>query len=255
MSAAPTPVTVVSGAAGGVGRGILDVLLSTGHRVVAMDANAEQLTQLAEQRTEHRDRLLTVHASVTSEEDWQDLLRQTQETFGHSPTGLVNNAGISPKHRGKRLPGTETPLDEWNAVLNVNLTGAFLGIKVLAPAMTVARYGRIVNISSVASRFGGKMGGIHYAASKTGLLGLTRAFAHELASDGVTVNAVALGRVDAGMAGQVDAASNAEYMKLIPMGRFANITDVSHAVTFLIDEDASFITGMTLDVNGGQHMQ
>lgn len=255
MTGAPTPITVISGAAGGVGRGILDTLLAAGHRVVAMDANAEQLTELAEQRAEHRDLLLPVHASVTREEDWQALLQQTQETFGRSPTGLVNNAGISPKHEGKRLPGTETPVEEWNAVLNVNLTGAFIGIKVLAPAMTAAGYGRVVNISSVASRFGGKMGGIHYAASKTGLLGLTRAFAHELAGDGVTVNAVALGRVDAGMVGQVDAASNAEYLKLIPMGRFANLTDVSHAVTFLLDEDASFITGMTLDVNGGQHMQ
>lgn len=231
------------------------MLLTVGHRVVAVDTNAEKLDHLADQHAQHRDALLPVCASVTSEEDWGRVADQTRHTFGHSPTGLVNNAGISPKHNGQRLPGTEIPVDEWNAVLNVNLTGAFLGIKTLAPAMTSAGYGRILNISSVASRFGGKLGGIHYTASKTGLLGLTRAFAHELAEDGITVNAIALGRVDTGMVAQVDSEANSEYLRRIPVGRFANNTDVAHAVQFLLDDDASFITGMTLDVNGGQHMQ
>lgn len=255
MTPAPGPITVVSGAAGGIGEGILEGLLTAGHRVIAVDTNAEKLDYLTERHPQHRGLLLPVCASITSEKDWRRVADQSQKTFGDSPTGLVNNAGISPKHNGQRLPGTEIPVDEWNTVVNVNLTGAFLGIKTLAPAMKSAGYGRIVNISSVASRFGGKLGGIHYAASKTGILGLTRAFAHELAEDGITVNAIALGRVDTGMVAQVDSDANAEYLRRIPVGRFGNNTDVSHAIQFLLDDDASFITGTTLDVNGGQHMQ
>lgn len=247
-------IGVVTGAAGGLGSAIVEALLGRGDAVVASDVNEASLAALRERLPDAADRLATVVADVATVDGWNAIREAALERFG-APTILVNNAGISPKHDGKKLDGVDIPLDEWNAVVGVNLTGPFLGVQALAPGMIEQGYGRIVNIASVAARYGGRLGGLHYAATKTGVLGITRAFAQELAQHGITVNAVAPGRIAAGMASMVGASVNADYASTIPVGRLGTAGDVAHTVRFLTDPDSSFMTGATVDVNGGSHMQ
>lgn len=255
MSQAPArQIAVVTGAAGGLGTSIVSALLDRGDQVVASDVNEASLAAMVEQFSGVADRVATVVADVAAEEGWAAIRDTAVANFG-APTVLVNNAGISPKHDGKKLDGVEIPLAEWNAVVGVNLTGPFLGVQALAPAMIVQGYGRIVNIASVAARYGGRLGGLHYAATKTGVLGITRAFAQELAQYGITVNAVAPGRIASGMAAMVSESVNSDYASTIPVGRLGTADDVAHTVRFLTDAASSFITGTTVDVNGGSHMQ
>ncbi|QAB18621.1 SDR family oxidoreductase [Leucobacter muris] len=171
------------------------------------------------------------------------------------PTCSSTTPASPPSTTAPSSTASTSPLDEWNAVLAVNLTGAFLGIRALAPAMQRGGYGRIVNVASLAARNGGRIGGVHYAATKTGLLGLTRSFARELAACGITVNAVAPGRIDAGMVAMTSTRFNDDYRASIPVGRLGTAADVARAVAFLTDAESGFITGTTTDVNGGGHMQ
>lgn len=251
-------VSVVTGAAGGLGTAIVRELLARGDRVVATDANPAALVSLVDALRGDSDdvdsNLLTLDGDVTSQSDWARIREAATRSFG-APSVLVNNAGISPKHGGRKLDGRDIPVDEWNLVLAVNLTGPFLGIQALAPGMAEAGFGRIVNMSSLAARHGGLVAGVHYAATKTGLLGVTRSFARELAPSGITVNAVAPGRIDSGMVSMVSGEVNSKYAALIPVGRLGTADDVARTVAFLADRDAGFITGAVIDVNGGSHMQ
>ena len=186
-------------------------------------------------------------------DDWKRIAEAVEAT-PETPAVLVNNAGISPKRDGQKIPGDEVPLDEWTSVLSVNLTGPFLGIQALVPHMKNTGFGRIVNMSSLAGRDGGRLGGVHYAATKTGLLGLTRSFARELAPYGITVNAIAPGRIDAGMAAGVSDEVNRNYLSRIPVGRLGHASDVAQAVQYLAAAENGFVTGVTVDVNGGSYM-
>lgn len=244
---------VVTGAAGGIGRGIVESFLAGGDRVVAVDASDSALANLQAELDEHAASLQTMCCDVTDPQDWKRIA-EAVEASPDTPAVLINNAGISPKRDGKKIEGDEIPLDEWSAVLAVNLTGPFLGIQALAPHMKGTGFGRIVNMSSLAARDGGRLGGVHYAATKTGLLGLTRSFARELAPFGITVNAIAPGRIDAGMAAGVSDEVNRNYLTRIPVGRLGYASDVAQAVQYLAAADNGFVTGVTVDVNGGSYM-
>lgn len=255
-------VSVITGAGGGIGGGLVSTLLNRGDRVIAADINAAMLDQLKtgllatgkHHLPELDERLMLVNLDVADENSWEALRSEVSDRFG-APSVLVNNAGISPKHNGLKLQGTNIPLAEWNSVIAVNLTGSFLGIQTLAPAMQDAGYGRIVNISSMAARIGGRIAGMHYSASKTGMLGLTRGFAWELASFGITVNAVTPGRINLGMAQQTTDEVNERILASIPVGRMGTPEDIGQMVEFLTDPANGFITGATFDVNGGNNMQ
>lgn len=244
---------VVTGAAGGIGRGIVESFLASGDRVIAVDASNSALEGLQADLDPQGGSLQTMHCDVTEPGDWRRIAEAVEAT-PEAPAVLVNNAGISPKRDGQKIPGDEVPLDEWTSVLSVNLTGPFLGIQALVPHMKNTGFGRIVNMSSLAGRDGGRLGGVHYAATKTGLLGLTRSFARELAPFGITVNAIAPGRIDAGMAAGVSDEVNRNYLGRIPVGRLGSADDVAQAVQYLAAVENGFVTGITVDVNGGSYM-
>lgn len=244
---------VVTGAAGGIGRSIVESFLASGDRVIAVDASNSALAGLRADLDPQGGSLQIMHCDVTEPGDWQRIAEAVAAT-PETPAVLVNNAGISPKRDGQKIPGDEVPLDEWTSVLSVNLTGPFLGIQALVPHMKNTGFGRIVNMSSLAGRDGGRLGGVHYAATKTGLLGLTRSFARELAPHGITVNAIAPGRIDAGMAASVSDEVNQNYLSRIPVGRLGHANDVAQAVQYLAAAENGFVTGVTIDVNGGSYM-
>ncbi|TFD85189.1 MULTISPECIES: SDR family NAD(P)-dependent oxidoreductase [Cryobacterium] len=245
---------VITGAGGGIGRGIVESFLTSGDRVIAVDASETALADLEATLDPQQDgSILTMCCDVTEPQDWKRIA-EAVEASPAAQAVLVNNAGISPKRDGQKIPGDEIPFDEWNAVMAVNLTGPFLGIQALAPHMKSTRFGRIINMSSLAGRDGGRLGGVHYAATKTGLLGITRSFARELAPFGITVNAIAPGRIGVGMVSSVSDEVNQNYLTRIPVGRLGYASDVAQAVQYLATPGNGFVTGITVDVNGGSYM-
>ncbi|MBP2375648.1 SDR family NAD(P)-dependent oxidoreductase [Paeniglutamicibacter psychrophenolicus] len=253
MTITPTRCAVVTGAAGGIGQGIVESFLATGDTVIAVDSAAEALSTLRSKLGVDTNQLRTFQGDVTDPASWAAIAAETIASEAKEII-LVNNAGISPKRDGERIPGVEVPYEEWSRVMDVNLTGPFLGIQALAPLMKQAKFGRIINMSSLAGRDGGRLGGVHYAATKTGLLGVTRYFARELAPDGITVNAIAPGRIGVGMVGTVSDEVNTAYLSRIPVGRLGSSSDVAQAVQYLAASNNGFVTGVTVDVNGGSYM-
>lgn len=247
-----TSVAVVTGAARGIGAALVDAFLQRDLGVVAVDCDQEALNDLEAQHETMKDRLRPVMADVASEEDWRRVA-DVASTLGHVDV-LVNNAAISPKRDGVKIPGDEMPTEEWERVLAVNLTGSFFGIREFAPGMKERSRGRIVNVASQAARGGTRVAGIHYGATKTALLGLTRSFAYELAAHHVAVNAIAPGRIVTPMAEAVSPEVNEWMRTQIPVGRLGTPEEVAESVIFLTLDNSGFITGATLDINGGSFM-
>lgn len=240
---------MITGAARGIGAEISRRLAAKGLKVILVDVLSE---------VEETASLIKGQASFAM----FDLARlDAIETFvralvdEHGPIDIVvNNAGISPKHGGKRAPLEATSLEEWQSVIDVNLTASFLVTKAAMPEMRERKWGRIVNISSQAARTRSTVAGLHYAASKAGLLGLSRALAGEVGVDGVTVNCIAPGRIATPMADVAGDAVNTAYVQSIPVSRIGQPTDVAETVSFLASDEAGFITGAVIDVNGGHFM-
>lgn len=161
---------------------------------------------------------------------------------------LVNNAGITKDGLSMRMK-----LEDWNAVLQTNLTGAFLSSQAVMPAMMKARWGRIINIASVVGEMG-NAGQANYVSSKAGLIGLTKTLAQELASRGITVNAITPGFIETDMTAVLTDEQKERMMGIIPLKRFGKAEDIAEAVCFLASDGASYITGHVLKVNGGMYM-
>lgn len=243
-------VAVVTGGAGGIGEATSRALAREGARVVICDINGEGAKRLEQDLQRQGAKALAVQADISDPAQVKSLVEETMARSGRVDV-LVNNAGISPKHAGKKLRLWEMSIAEWEQVIRVNLNGYFLCCREIVPHMIPARWGRIVNISSLAARIGGVVAGSHYTAAKAGILGLTKSLAAEAAEYGITVNAITPGRIDTPMAANVPPAVNAEIVKRIPLGRFGTPEDVAAAILFLASEAAAYITGATLDVNGG----
>jgi 3-oxoacyl-[acyl-carrier protein] reductase len=244
---------VVTGGARGIGAGIAVSLLDAGWSVVVTDISGPDLEAFGAEHASVANRLELVHADVSSQDNWDDVVLAASRRFDGIDV-LVNNAAISPKHDGAKLRTADVPVAEWQQVLDVNLTGAFLGIRVVLGPMVERGWGRIVNISSQAAHTGARVAGVHYGATKAAMLGLTRTVAHEYGPHGVTVNAITPGRIETPMAAGVADEVNQAMLATIPVGRLGQPDDVGAVVAFLASDGAGFITGATIDVNGGSRM-
>jgi len=244
---------LVTGAQRGIGFAIAQKLFAHGHNVVLCDLNAKEVLAAAKSLDPTLKRVHAAQCDIRDEQAVSAMVADAHQKFGALEV-LVNNAGISPKHNGKRLPIAQMSLGEWRDVLDVNLTGAFICSKAVLAHMKHSGWGRIISISSQAARTASVIAGAHYAASKAGMLSLSRSLAAEVASQGITVNCIAPGRIITPMANEAGEQANTEYLKRIPVNRLGTADDVANAVAFFASEQSSFITGVVLDVNGGALM-
>ena len=242
-------VAIVTGAGRGIGRAVATRLAEAGADIIAADIDLESAKKTIEEISEDCAKLMAIQVDVTQEKSVNAMVKMALEEFGKVDI-LINNAGIMFRTRLQTIS-----LEEWNSILQVNLTGPFLSTKAVLPFMKKNGYGRIVNVSSSAGRSVSTLGGAHYTTSKAGLLGFTRAAAKEVASIGITVNAVCPGLVDTPMAR--DTTSKEELEKFIssfPIKRIGLPEEIGDLVVFLCSDKASYITGASIDINGGALM-
>jgi 3-oxoacyl-[acyl-carrier protein] reductase len=239
-------VALVTGASRGIGYATAELLLEAGARVALLARGAEDLAAAAAALGARHGpaQLISVQADVADEAQVRAAIGQVAERWGRLDI-LVNNAGLI--HFG---PIEAIAPASWAAVLGANLTGAYLCALAAAPIMRGQSYGRIINISSVSAQTGGVSAGVDYAASKGGLLAFTKTLARDLAASGVTVNAIAPGQIDADP-NLLSAEARARVTAMIPLGRLGTTREVAYAVLFLASPMAAYITGATVDVNGG----
>jgi 3-oxoacyl-[acyl-carrier protein] reductase len=241
-------VSIVTGGAQGIGLAIAARLAAEGSALVIADLNAEGAERATRSLSETGPAALALGADITSEEGRALIVSATLERHGRIDV-LVNNAGILP-----RVPLMEVTPEVWHRTMQVNLDAAFFCSQAVLPTMREQGRGRIINISSMSARTGGQASPPHYATSKTGLVGMTRALARVVGAWGVTVNAVAPGMIDTEMLAALTPEQRQWWLGQIPLARLGTPEDVAGAVAFLASDDASYITGATLDVNGGYFM-
>jgi 3-oxoacyl-[acyl-carrier protein] reductase len=247
-------VALVTGAARGIGRAISERLAREGALVVLLD-KLDAVRSTADELRATGLRAEPIVADVTDEAAVRAAVSGIQAQHGRLDI-LVNNAGISPKHNGRKPLAPDISLEEWQQVFAVNLTGAFLFAREAIPIMRANGWGRIVNIASYAGQTGSRHTGLHYSSSKAGLIGMSRTLALEVGESGITVNCVAPGRVLTEMNAWANASgANQDFFAGIPIKRLATVDDIASAVSFLASEAAGYLTGATLDVNGGCFMR
>jgi 3-oxoacyl-[acyl-carrier protein] reductase len=241
-------VAFVTGAAQGIGRAIALALAEAGADAALGDVKLEKLADVAKEVESLGRKALALNLDVSNLESVQAAVAKTLEAWGKIDI-LVNNAGITRDNLVMRLKP-----EDWQAVMRINLDGAYHCIRAVLPGMVRQRSGRIVNIASVVA-LAGNPGQANYVASKAGLIGLTKAVAAEVASRNITVNAVAPGFIATAMTENLPETVRQRMMSLIPLGRMGTDRDVAHGVRFLASDDASYITGHVLNINGGMYMQ
>jgi len=240
-------IALVTGASQGIGRACAVELARAGATVVLAARNETKLAEAVAEIEAGGGQAAAIPLDVASEESIKSGAKAVLERFGKIEI-LVNNAGITRDGLAMAMKRAD-----WDDVLGTNLTGAFLLTQALLRPMLKNRWGRIINISSVVGRTG-QAGQVNYAASKAGLIGLTRSLAREVASRGITVNAVAPGYIETAMTAVLDEKVRAAMMAEIPLGRAGTDVEIAQSVAFLASDAAAYITGHVLDVNGGMFM-
>jgi 3-oxoacyl-[acyl-carrier protein] reductase len=240
-------IALVTGASQGIGRACALELAAAGATVALAARNQARLAEAVEEIEAAGGQAAAFALDLASEDSIKSAAKEVLARFGKVEI-LVNNAGITRDGLMLRMKR-----GDWDEVLTTNLTGAFLLTQAVLSPMLKNRWGRIVQISSVVGRTG-QAGQVNYAASKAGLIGMTRAMAREVASRGITVNAVAPGYIETPMTAALNEQQRAAMMSEIPLGRPGTDRDVAQAVAFLASDAAAYITGHVLDVNGGMFM-
>jgi 3-oxoacyl-[acyl-carrier protein] reductase len=237
-------VALVTGASQGIGRACALKLATEGATLAVAARNQEKLNELVNEITSNGGQATAFALDVTDEEQVKAVIKGVVAQFGKVDI-LVNNAGITRDQLVMRMKRAD-----WDAVLQTNLTSAYLCTQAVTSSMLKQRWGRIINITSVFGQMG-QAGQANYAASKAGLIGLTMAVARELGSRNITCNAVAPGFIETAMTEALGADFKESAAKQIPLGRVGSPADVASAVAFLASEEASYVTGHVLNVNGG----
>ena len=240
-------VALVTGASQGIGRATALALAEKGAAVVLAARNKEKLEAVAHEAEALGARALPLVMDVADEASIRAGIKQAAEHFGFVDI-LVNNAGITRDQLALRLKR-----EDWDAVLQTNLTSAFIASQAVLAGMVRRRWGRIINISSIVGQTGNP-GQANYVSSKAGLIGLTKSLALEVASRQITVNAVAPGFIATSMTDALGEATAAKLIERIPLGRIGTDREIATAVRFLASEDAAYITGQVLNVNGGMYL-
>ena len=243
-------VVLVTGGTGGIGRAIVERYLAEGARVGIVDIDPEAGTALVQTLAAQGQTVAFAAADVSDFGACERACKQVQAALGSIDT-LVNNAGISPKHDGRPHGIHEMTPDEWLRVVGVNLNGAFNMSRILSPGMIQRGYGRIVSTSSVAGKAYLDIVAAHYATTKAALIGFTRHLAGELGPHGITVNALAPGRIDTPLLRTVAQEANDAVIAVTPLRRLGTPQEVADACAWLTSPEANFITGQVIDVAGG----
>ncbi|MGC1360798.1 MAG: 3-oxoacyl-[acyl-carrier-protein] reductase [Silvibacterium sp.] len=247
MSSLEGRTALITGASQGIGRACAITLAKAGARVALAARNEAKLAEVAAEIKTGGGTAEVFAIDIASEESIKAGAKAVIGHFG-SIEILVNNAGITKDTLLLRMKRAD-----WDDVITTNLTGTFLLTQALLSPMLKARWGRIVNISSVVGETG-QAGQANYAASKAGLIGLTKSLARELASRGITANAVAPGYIETAMTAVLDEKQRGAMLAHIPLGRAGTDQDIANAVRFLASDEAAYVTGHVLDVNGGMYM-
>lgn len=240
-------VAVITGASRGIGKSIAFALAAQGAIIVAMDMDQAATDATVAELQASGAKALAVVGNVTVAADVERMIDAAVEAFGRVDI-LVNNAGITRDGLIMRMKD-----EDWDAVLSVNLKGAFVCTRTAFKVMSKQRYGRIINIASVVGQMG-NAGQANYCASKAGLIGLTKSNAREMAKRNVTVNAVAPGFIATAMTDALPEKVREELAAQIPLERLGSADDIANAVVFLASEASAYITGHVLSVNGGMYM-
>lgn len=241
-------VAIVTGGARGIGRAIALSFVREGAKVVIIDSDKERLEMLKKEMGKENKEIMVIPCDITKSSNVKEMMDQVHKRFGRIDI-LVNNAGII--RRGTIETITE---EDWDRVIEVNLKGTFNCCKAVVETMKSQRYGKIVNISSIAGKMGDITSAPGYGPSKAGMDALTKTLARQLAQYGINVNAVAPHAIETEMSAQWSDEKRKEIIASIPLGRLGKPEDVANAVLFLASDEASFITGEILDVNGGALM-
>jgi len=247
LSTLSNRIALVTGASQGIGRAVALELARKGAQVALAARNIEKLSAVEAEIVAAGGTAQAFALDVASEDSIKECAKAVIAHFGKVEI-LVNNAGITRDMLSMRMKRAD-----WDNVLTTNLTGAFLLTQAVMSSMVKNRWGRIINITSVVGQTG-QAGQANYAASKAGLIGMTKSLARELASRTITVNAVAPGYIETAMTAVLTEEQKKMNAQYIPLGRVGTDSEVAYAVAFLASEEASYITGHTLDVNGGMHM-
>tara|TARA_Y100000588_G_scaffold365426_1_gene430041 strand:+ start:516 stop:1304 length:789 start_codon:yes stop_codon:yes gene_type:complete len=244
-----TRIAIVTGGAQGMGRAVSELLARNGVSVVINDVNKSAVETVAAELEELGLNVKPVAGDVTSSKDVDRLVNETIAEFG-SVNILVNNAGVL---RPTKVIDIEE--SEWDFVVGVNLKGTFLCSKAVLPYMQTQKWGRIVNFSSTAGKNVSTVGGAHYTSAKAGILGFTRHLAKESAGYGITVNSVCPGLIDTEMVNStISEEKKQEYANSFPIKRLGQVREVADLVGFLVSDKAAYITGASIDINGGDLM-
>ena len=241
-------VAMITGSARGIGEAMARLFSSNGAAVALADVDLNRAAKVAQEITESGGEAIAVKLNVASRKDVEAMIGETVKTHGRIDI-LINNAAIN-----YSTPVEEVTDEDWDSILAVNVKGVYNCSRSVISTMNRNNWGRIINISSSAGKMGGPVSSIHYSASKAAVICMTKSFARHLASTTITVNSIAPGAVATDMAKLLSEEARQRAIEAIPLRRFAHPSEIAHVAMFLCSEEASYITGEILDVNGGTVM-